>query len=215
EPALVHSAVTAASSFPAPIGLPRVVYAPHEYGTSLNDASGDVADVGGPAQFAPDLTVTRLQAERMGAAWWIGEWGALNPSSTLSYHSADYVPDMLDAQDTAMAGSAYWSYTACCAWYQPELTRMSPFAVAGAPKSFSTGAHTLALTWTASAGTTLVSLPAGAQPVVTVVQGALTSSAVTDTDGRTVGVGGTVGALGGWLALTAPAGTLVSIEVDA
>lgn len=213
EPALVHSAVTAASTLPVPVGLPRVVYAPHEYGTSLNDAAGDVADVAGPDQFAPDLAVTVAQAQEMGAALWIGEWGAVNPASSLSYDSAAYVPDMVAAMDRAMVGSAYWSYTSTAAqgwWPAADLTRMTPYAVAGVPLSLSTGGHTMTLEWRATAGTTLVSLPAGVDPTVRVLKGTVTATSVLPTEDALTG-----SVDGGWLEVSAPAGTTVSIVVTA
>ncbi|HUY65121.1 MAG TPA: cellulase family glycosylhydrolase [Acidimicrobiales bacterium] len=214
EPALVHSAATAASSFAVPIGLPRVVYAAHEYGTSLNDSAGDVADVAGPSQFAPDLALTRLQAQRMGAAWWLGEWGAVNPYSTLSYDSGAYNGDMLNAQDADMLGSAYWTYVHGGYWAQSDVTRMAPFAVAGTPESFSTGTHAMTLRWAATGGTTAISLPAGTRPVLQVSTGALVSSVVVDTDGTVVPSGGAVGPHGGWMEIVASPGT-VQVELAA
>ncbi|HUY63972.1 MAG TPA: cellulase family glycosylhydrolase [Acidimicrobiales bacterium] len=215
EPGLTHSAATASSSLLAPIGLARVVYAPHEYGTSGNDGSGDVWDFLGPTQFAPDLALDQFQATRMGAALWLGEWGSVNPASTISYNESNYVPDMVSAQDADMIGSVYWAYSTTGYWPKGDLTRMCPFAVAGTPLSFTTGAHAVSFSWTAVAGTTVVSLPAGAMPVLTVTQGELTARAVYNTDGTTVAPGTSVGAEGGWLDLTAPPGTTVSIEVTA
>jgi endoglycosylceramidase len=201
EPALTHSAASPASSFLGPIGLARVVYAPHEYGSAFDDASGDVGDFAGPAQFAPDLAVVRAQARRMGAALWVGEWGDVNTASPASYRPSSYVPDMLAAQDAAMVGSAYWTYwrhgwpyTATVA---AQLTRITPFAIAGVPDKIATGTSSASLEWTSSGGTTLVSLPAGSDPAVQVISGPVRW--------RRLG--------SGWLALEAPAGVTASVQL--
>jgi endoglycosylceramidase len=207
EPAWLHSAATPASSFLGPIGLPDIVYAPHEYGTSLDDGAGDVADLAGPGQFVPWLAMDRRQARRLHAAVWIGEWGDVNPTSAFSIHPYAYVRDMLTAQDEELLGSAYWSstpsstpgswpYTARIA---AELSRIAPAAVAGDPVRISTGRRTLSFVWKAAPGTTLVSLPSGVHPVVEVLRGKVSSRLLP----------------GDWLALRAPAGELASVVVEA
>lgn len=201
EPAWLHSAVTEASFFLGPIGLTRLVYAPHEYGTSLNDASGNVAELAGPKQFAPDLAATRLQAQRLGAAWWIGEWGDVNTSTDVSVNVNQYVPDMIAAQNAAMVGSAYWTYTTGSWPYTSEiheqLTYVSPFAIAGVPRSFSSTSDTLELSWTAARGTTIVSLPGGVIATVRALEGSVSWHQTP----------------GGWLDLEARPGTTPSVEI--
>lgn len=201
EPALTHSAASPASSFLGPIGLGGVVYAPHEYGTTLDDASGDTADIAGPVQFAPDLDIVKLQASRMQAALWVGEWGDVNTTSPTAYRSGAYVPDMIAAQDAAMVGSAYWTYWRTGWPYTQsvasQLARITPFAVSGMPLSLASGVASARLEWRSAGGTTLVSLPAGSRPTVEVVSGHV----------RWKQIGS------GWLALRAPAGTEASVRV--
>jgi hypothetical protein len=201
EPAFLHSAATPASFFLGPIGLADIVYAPHEYGTSLNDASGDVGDVGGPAQFAPDLASSERQAALLHAPLWIGEWGDVNTASAISYRPRDYVPDMLSAQDAFMIGSAYWTWTGggwpYSAGIQRQLRRITPFAVAGRLRRMVTGEHSLLMSWTPARGRSLVSLPAGVTPDVRVLRGSVRASYLG----------------GGWLAVSARPGRPASIAV--
>ncbi len=67
EPSILNGLVNGVSQFLGPIGLPRVVYEPHQYGAvSLNvDGPLGVFDLLGPAQFIPDLTTDVAVAHRM------------------------------------------------------------------------------------------------------------------------------------------------------
>lgn len=203
EPAWLHSAATPASFFLGPVGLHRIVYAPHEYGSSLNDASGNVADAGGPGQFEPDLALSEEQAKLLHAPLWIGEWGDVDTSSPIGISARSYVPDMVTAQDRFMVGSAYWTWTSGSWPYTPgvqaALSRITPLAVAGMPRRFHTGERSLSLTWIASSGTTIVSLPSGIVPHVQVLVG--------NVHARLIGVG--------WLALSAKPGQLASVDITA
>jgi aryl-phospho-beta-D-glucosidase BglC (GH1 family) len=201
EPAVINNVVNGSSQTLEPLGFDGVVYAPHQYGlTALNPtASGDAYDVAGPSQFAADLAIDRAVAEHMGAALWIGEWGAVSESA--SYRPLDYINDDLAAQDDAMIGSAYWAYSRSGGHFtRPEaavLTRITPAAIAGTPTAFSTGGGHLSLSWTSDGGTTVVSTPAGCEPLVEVTSGAATSSVRT----------------GGWLDLDVLAGTAVAVDI--
>ncbi|MHB1487465.1 MAG: glycoside hydrolase family 5 protein [Acidimicrobiales bacterium] len=201
EPSYVHGVLNPASSFIDHLDIARVVYAPHAYGSSLDDGAGHVADVLGPAQFAPDLALDQAEARRAGAALWIGEWGSVNPGGTPDYQPFAYTSDMLVEQDHLGIGSAYWEYERGVWPLTPAiraiLTRPEPFAIAGALRSFSTSQHQLTLTWQAAAGQTEVSLPAGARATVRVLAG--------DVHYRDAGPG--------WLVLTAPAGTRAQVQI--
>ena len=203
EPSVANGLVNGSSQFLGPIGLPGVVFAPHQYGLdSLNpDTSGNAYDLAGPDQFALDLSIDRSVAERMGAAEWLGEWGAITPAN--SYQPIAYINDDLAAQDQMMLGSAYWSYSHndSGGHFTPAeagaLTRISPLAIGGTPDSFATGGAGLSMSWVADNQTTVVSLPSGCQPAVEVTSGTATSHVRP----------------GGWLDVRAPAGTAVSIQV--
>jgi endoglycosylceramidase len=194
EPSILNGLVNGSSQFLAPIGLPRVVFEPHQYGAvSFNaDATVGVADLAGPAQFAPDLTIDLAVARRMHAAIWLGEWGAINPA--VSSRPTQYVADDLTEQDQFLIGSAYWSYDS--SWRGPnvaigaQLTRVTPLAIAGTPRSISTGTSSAVVSWSSDGGQTLISYPASCHPITTVLSGAGTVSLLS---GDYVGVTGVAG----------------------
>jgi hypothetical protein len=175
EPSILNGLVNGVSEFLGPIGLPRVVYEPHQYGAvSFNaDAVVGVADVAGPTQFVPDLTIDLAVARRMDAAVWLGEWGAINPA--VSLRPTQYVIDDLTEQDHFMLGSSYWSYDSSLTGPNTaigaQLTRITPDAISGTPTSIVTGTRSMTMSWRAAGGTTLVSYPAGCTPVTTVLAG--------------------------------------------
>jgi hypothetical protein len=199
EPSILNGLVNGSSEFLAPIGLPNVVYEPHQYGAvSFNaDTSVSVADLAGPSQFAPDLSLDVAVAQRIGAALWLGEWGAITPSA--SFQPDAYAADDLSEQDLFMMGSGYWSYDSAEA--QPGLAslfdRAGPAAIAGQPESFSTGPGLLGLAWISDGGSTLISLPGACTPSVAVVAGEPVSTA----------------ASAGWLSVVVPAGVNEAIAV--
>jgi hypothetical protein len=178
EPSILNGLVNGSSQFLAPIGLPRVVYEPHQYGAvSFNgDTAVSVADLAGPDQFVPDLTIDLTVARRMGAAVWLGEWGAINPAASLN--PTAYVEDDLTEQDADMLGSAYWSYDSSLRGPDvaigDQLRRITPAAIAGTPLSISTGTAAMTLSWISDGGQTLVSYPAGCTPRTGVTGGIAT-----------------------------------------
>jgi endoglycosylceramidase len=202
EPSILNGIVNGSSQFLGPIGLPRLVYEPHQYGAvSFNaDAVVGVADVAGPTQFAPDLTIDLAVARRMDAAVWLGEWGAINPA--VSLRSTQYVIDDLTEQDRFMLGSSYWSYDSSLSGPDTaigaQLTRITPDAIAGTPTSIVTGTNAMTMSWRASGGTTLVSYPAQCVPVVTVLEGTAPAVAVA----------------GDYVELTPPADQSVTVRVS-
>jgi endoglycosylceramidase len=201
EPSILNGLVNGVSQFLGPIGLPRVVFEPHQYGAvSLNvDASVSVIDAAGPVQFEPDLTIDVAVAQRMGAAIWLGEWGAINPAASLQ--PTKYVVDDLTEQDRFMLGSAYWSYDSSLrgpnAAIGAQITRITPDAIAGVPHAISTGTGDMSLSWTADGGDTLVSYPSSCTPAPKVVRGAATWQVVA----------------GNYLSVSAAPGTDVTLEV--
>jgi endoglycosylceramidase len=201
EPSILNGIVNGSSEFLGPIGLPRLVYEPHQYGAvSLNaDAVVGVADVAGPTQFVPDLTIDLAVAKRIGAAVWLGEWGAINPA--VSIRPTAYVADDLAEQDQFLLGSAYWSYDSSLRGPNTaigaELTRLAPEAIAGTPLSISTGTAALTMSWRADGGTTVLSYPQGCTPHLSVLSGVAAGQVVP----------------GNYLDVVAPSGTTVSARL--
>jgi endoglycosylceramidase len=179
EPSILNGVVNGSSQFLGPIGLPGVVYEPHQYGVASENTDGiggvGAIDLGGPTQFAYDLEVDRLVAARMGAALWLGEWGALNASND-NYQAYSYVNDDLAAQDALLVPSAYWSYDVL----SPQnaglglagaFRRAEPWAIAGTPLAIATGTAGSSLRYLSDGGRTLVSLPSGCGPSVSFTSG--------------------------------------------
>jgi endoglycosylceramidase len=180
EPSILNGLVNGSSQFLGPIGLPDLVYEPHQYGAvSFNaDSAVGVADLAGPPQFLADLTIDQNVASRIGAALWLGEWGAINP--VVSLRPDNYVDDDLDAQDLFLMGSAYWSFdsSAANAPIMTELTRIAPAAIGGTPIAISTGSA-LTMTWRSDGAPTLIDLPIPCHATVEVSGGPSTSSVET------------------------------------
>jgi endoglycosylceramidase len=201
EPSVLNGLVNGVSQFLAPIGLPRVVYEPHQYGAvSFNaDSVVGVADIAGPDQFVPDLLLDFAIARRMGAAIWLGEWGAINPA--VSVNPTNYVKDDLTEQDADMLGSAYWSYDSSLRGPDvaigDQLRRITPDAIAGRPLELSTGTTQMTLSWQADGQQTLISYPAACAPSTSVTSGV---AAVTALNGN-------------YLSVSAAAGSVVGIRV--
>jgi len=206
EPSILNGVVNGSSQFLGPIGPPGVVYEPHRYGAASENADGiagvGALDVAGPDQFAYDLETDKLVAERMGAALWLGEWGALGASND-NYQPASYVNDDFAEQDALLVPSAYWSYDVLSGQnanlgLAGEFRRIQPWAIAGDPLSLSTQSGNLSLTYRSDGGSTLVSLPSGCQPSVRFTSGnpeRWTSPSP------------------GWLTVQAPAATAVTVQV--
>jgi endoglycosylceramidase len=87
-----------------PFPFANVVYAPHAYDTDAE--SGKPFDADHAARFTATLGALRREADALGAALWIGEYGgnADDPSIT------PYMTAAHDGLDAALASSAYWSY---------------------------------------------------------------------------------------------------------
>ena len=202
EPSILNGLVNGVSQFLGPIGLDRLVYEPHQYGAvSLNvDGPVGVFDLLGPTQFIPDLTLDVAVARRVGAAVWLGEWGAINPA--VSLRPTSYVQDDLTEQDSFMLGSAYWSYDSSLRGPNQaigaELTRITPDAIAGTPQSLSTGTGLMTLSWRSDGGQTLISYPAHCSPQTSVRQGTASVEELP----------------GGYLGVTAAAGGVATIAVS-
>ena len=161
-----------------PTGLPDgVVYAPHLYG--LWDASDDLTESRRLAQ--ANFEYSTAEASVAGTPLWIGEWGvrAEGPGS------GDFVRDVLDWSDAALAGSSYWEYSPGNA-YSPigadgverplldALVRAYPWAVAGTIERFHYDAGTSAfeLDWRqAATGVSIISAPARLYPDGVMVDG--------------------------------------------
>jgi len=205
EPSILNGVANGSSQFLGPIGIPRVVYEPHQYGVASFNVDGIVgsvgaADLGGPRQFAYDLRTDRQVALRMGAALWLGEWGALS-ASNLNYQPASYVNDDFAEQDALMIPSAYWSYdvlhgTNAGLGLAGEFRRIEPWAIAGSPLSMATSTASLSLRWRSDGGATVVSLPAGCVPSVSLRVGSARYSSAP-----------------GWLTLRAAKGAAVGVVV--
>jgi hypothetical protein len=201
EPSILNGFVNGTSQFLLPIGLPRLVYEPHQYGAvSFNaDSVVGVADLAGPVQFVPDLTLDFAIARRIGSAIWLGEWGAINPS--VSLQPTRYVEDDLSEQDAFMLGSAYWSYDSSLSGSDTaigaQIRRITPFAIAGTPESVSTGTAQMSLSWRSDGGQTLIAFPATCAPVARALRGVITTSIS-----------------GGYLTAAAPSGDNVELQVS-
>jgi hypothetical protein len=202
EPNILNGFANGTSQFLLPIGLPDVVYEPHQYGAvSLNlDGTAGVGalDLAGPAQFYPDLALDFAVADRMGAAIWLGEWGAIDPAQ--SVQPTDFVDDDLTAQDSFMLGSDYWSYDSSLSGSNTaigaQLRRITPFAIAGTPVALSTGTSVMTLTWRPDGNQTLIAYPSSCTPRAQ-VSGGSASTRVS----------------GGYLEVDAPGGTTLTLRV--
>jgi endoglycosylceramidase len=87
-----------------PLGLPGVVFAPHVYDTSAESGTGfDVTKRPALTAFVADL---RNEADGLGAALWIGEYGA--PAGTAGV--SDYLAATYDGAGQAAASTMYWDY---------------------------------------------------------------------------------------------------------
>ncbi len=94
-----------------PTGLPKpsydnVVYSPHSY--DPNAEQGQAFNETHRAMILSNAVALRAEADAMGAALWIGEYGG--PSSLTGI--TDYLGDELDAFGPVGAGATYWDYSA-------------------------------------------------------------------------------------------------------
>ena len=102
EPPIWKSAALPSVVFEAPAD--NSVYAPHIYTETM--FSGGQVTTG--ARTDEVVLVTDLdEAERLGSALWIGEWGAFETQP----QARDYQTQMYDLFDQHQVSSAYWTYT--------------------------------------------------------------------------------------------------------
>ncbi len=92
-----------------PTGLSKpsyanVVYAPHSYDSAAEQ--GQAFNPDDRAAILANATALRSEADALGAALWIGEYGT---PTTLS-GAMDYMTDELDAFGSVGAGATYWAY---------------------------------------------------------------------------------------------------------
>jgi hypothetical protein len=183
------------------LGLERVVYSTHLYGDALNDGGGHAGDFLGPDEFAPALALGELEATRIGAAFWPGEWGYLDETTPIGFRELQYAQDMLAAQDKAQLGSAYWTYWTQGFPFTPPiraiLTRPTVFAVAGTPLRLAGNEQGLNVRWLSDGGITRLRVPAGWTPALDVLAGAVTVTT----------------SAGGWVDVRAPAGQTAEVEI--
>ena len=93
-----------------PTGLTKftfgnVVYAPHSY--DKNAEQGQGYDGSHRPDIMSNAAALRAEANALGAALWIGEYGG--PSSLVGIDT--YITDELDSIDSAAGGATYWDYT--------------------------------------------------------------------------------------------------------
>jgi endoglycosylceramidase len=90
------------SSNLAPFAAADVVYAPHEY-DSMAEASGTF-DAAGRDAILANVHRLRAEADALGAALWIGEYGGIADSPAIG----DYMAAVQDAAGSVAASAAYW-----------------------------------------------------------------------------------------------------------
>jgi endoglycosylceramidase len=153
-----------------------VVYAPHSYDAQAEQGEGfDPSRRPAILQYVKDL---RAEADAMGAALWIGEYGGMADRAGISaYMDAEY-----DAAAAVGAGSAYWAFDAEDGGYSllaadgstkeelaDAIARPYPSRVAGALSSFDfdEASSVLAVRYTPDRGVTTpteIVVPARAYP---------------------------------------------------
>jgi endoglycosylceramidase len=156
------------------LGVPDVVYAPHSYDAQAEQGNGFDADR--RDNLLANLVLLRQEAEALGAALWIGEYGGLGTDPTVGpYLDAGY-----DGAAAVAASSMYWDYER--GGYGPldgdgaevpaiveALARPYPAAIAGDPVDWAFDDATGALTarWRPAAdarGPTELIMPARRAP---------------------------------------------------
>jgi endoglycosylceramidase len=87
-----------------PPDYPNVVYAPHSYDSAAEQ--GNAFDPNDRGAILSNATSLRAEADALGAALWVGEYG----TQTNLSGATDYMTDELDAFDAVGAGATYWAY---------------------------------------------------------------------------------------------------------
>ncbi|MCB9560412.1 MAG: cellulase family glycosylhydrolase [Kofleriaceae bacterium] len=89
----------------ARFGYPDVVYAPHAYDATAEQGNG--FDPARRDSFMANIAALRDEADRLGAALWIGEYGGLGSDPGIgAYMAAAY-----DGAAAVAASSMYWDYS--------------------------------------------------------------------------------------------------------
>lgn len=148
-------------------GPPRLAYAGHLYQQQVHDGKGYPEN---DPYLATWERYRAVEAQRMHAALWIGEWGGADQPRMDAY-----VQELTGMADRLMAGWAYWSWDPG-GWSPVEadgttisangrrLLRVQPRAIAGTPRSFAWDptARRFEMTWEEradAAGATEVAVP--------------------------------------------------------
>jgi len=125
-----------------PFSVKNVVYAPHAYDS--NAESGNGFDPSARAAFLTKFETLKSEADELGAALWIGEYGGPSGASGIEA----YVDAAYDGAGAVAAGSAYWSYDRDDGYglldpdgnektnVLDEVVRPYPERVAGTPLSY-------------------------------------------------------------------------------
>lgn len=153
-----------------PFPFDNVVYAPHSYDSSAEQGEG-FSD-GNREDILQKLVNLKAEADALGAALWIGEYGGVadHPGIT-PYMDAEY-----DAFAQVFAGSTYWDYSRSDGYgvvnldgsEKPALwdvlVRPFPERIAGTPRSWSydEGSGVFAVSYEGNGGVSVVVVPARA-----------------------------------------------------
>lgn len=90
----------------APLPFADVVYSPHSYDRAAESGMGFSVEL--RAEVLQNFADLRLEADALGAALWIGEYGGTTGSPGI----AEYMDAEQDGAGGVLAGSTYWSYDA-------------------------------------------------------------------------------------------------------
>ena len=88
-----------------PFAYPDVVYAPHAYDSAAEQEQG--FDEARRAAFLDNVALQRSEAETLGTALWIGEYGGLGTDPGI----VPYMDAAYDAASAVAASSMYWAYS--------------------------------------------------------------------------------------------------------
>jgi endoglycosylceramidase len=138
-----------------PLDAPDVVYAPHAYDTGAEQSG--MFDPSKAAAFIANIQALRGEADALGAALWIGEYGGVSTDPQIgAYLGAAY-----DGAAAALGSTMAWSYSH--GGYGPvddtgaeipqmtaALVRPYPSRIAGDPTawSYDDATHALTVSWT-------------------------------------------------------------------
>ncbi|HDH97483.1 MAG TPA: hypothetical protein ENF73_07135, partial [Proteobacteria bacterium] len=140
-------------SFIGRMGFDNIAFAPHYYEPSTSLFS--YYDLN-RARIEENMRLLEEECERMGVAWWMGEFGMFNADTT---NGEQYMRDVLDVLDAHFASWNYWEYDRGGGMHllNPDYTetkwvdmlvRPYPVATAGVPLSLSFDPDTKLFTYT-------------------------------------------------------------------